>query len=94
MIDSNFIAQLTTKIQEHFLSENDTTHLISKAEIKQLLTDALSSLAIVSREEFDIQQQVLQNTRAKLDQLLKTLSTLEAAQKAPASSAEPALDNL
>lgn len=42
------------------------------------LTAALGRMNLVTREEFDVQQAVLQRTRQKLDRLEKQLAELEA----------------
>ena len=49
--------------------------------IHALLQSAFTKLALVSREEFDVQTEVLRQTRAKLDAIEKQLSALEQAQK-------------
>lgn len=45
---------------------------------KTILQNKLSQLDVVSREEFDVQTQVLIKTRAKLTELEAKLSELEA----------------
>jgi BMFP domain-containing protein YqiC len=45
--------------------------------INALLQGAFTKLALVSREEFDVQAEVLRQTREKLDALEKQLSALE-----------------
>lgn len=45
-------------------------------KLKKLLQQQLSSMDIVSREEFDIQSKVLARTRQKLEQLEKQLTQL------------------
>jgi BMFP domain-containing protein YqiC len=45
--------------------------------IHALLQSAFTKLALVSREEFDIQAEVLRKTREKLEMLEKKLSELE-----------------
>ena len=45
------------------------------------LEAALGKLNLVTRDEFDIQQAVLQRTRQKLEQLEEQLQALEAQQK-------------
>ena len=45
-------------------------------KLKKLLQQQLAQMDFVSREEFDIQSKVLARTRAKLDQLEKTLEQL------------------
>lgn len=77
MINSTFVSHLASKIQDIVFSEHQLPTMISKDEIIQLLTEALSNLDLVSREEFDIQQQVLQNARLKLDKLTQVIENLE-----------------
>lgn len=45
--------------------------------INALLKSALTKMELVSREEFDVQAEVLRNTREKLEVLEKKLSELE-----------------
>jgi BMFP domain-containing protein YqiC len=45
--------------------------------IHALLQSAFTKLALVSREEFDIQSEVLRKTREKLESLEKKLAELE-----------------
>jgi BMFP domain-containing protein YqiC len=49
-------------------------------KIKQILQRKLVNMDFVSREEFDVQTQVLQRTREKLDALEKQVNALEQAQ--------------
>jgi len=45
--------------------------------IQAVLQESISRLELVGREEFDIQQQVLQRTREKLEDLQKRVASLE-----------------
>lgn len=54
---------------------------------KAMLTGALNKMDVVTREEFDIQQQILIKTRTKLSELEVRLAALEA-QMQPAPAAE------
>ena len=45
--------------------------------VQAVLAEAISRLDLVSREEFDIQQRVLERTREKLDALEKQVAELE-----------------
>ena len=47
--------------------------------IQAVLAEAISRLDLVSREEFDIQQRVLERTREKLEALEKQVTELERA---------------
>lgn len=52
-----------------------------ESKVKQVLQSQLSRLDFVSREEFDVQSQVLIRTREKLEAMEKRLAALEAATK-------------
>ncbi|HEX5792473.1 MAG TPA: accessory factor UbiK family protein [Rheinheimera sp.] len=47
-----------------------------EAKVKQVLQSKLAELDFVSREEFDVQRQVLLRTREKLEQLEQQLAAL------------------
>ncbi|TDF35512.1 accessory factor UbiK family protein [Alteromonadaceae bacterium M269] len=47
------------------------------AKVKQVLQSQLSRLDFVSREEFDVQTQVLMRTRTKLEALEKKVEEIE-----------------
>ena len=49
-----------------------------EAKVKAVLQAKLSQLDFVSREEFDVQTQVLAKTRAKLDELERRVAELSA----------------
>lgn len=48
-----------------------------ESNIKAVLQSSLSKMNLVTREEFDVQQALLQRTREKLDKLEKLLQELE-----------------
>ena len=48
-----------------------------ETNLKAVLQASLEKLDLISREEFDIQQKVLLQTRMKLDELEKIVKTLE-----------------
>ncbi|GGF76112.1 ubiquinone biosynthesis accessory factor UbiK [Alteromonas lipolytica] len=54
----------------------------AEGKIKQVLQAQLSKLDLVTREEFDIQTQVLIKTREKLEAMEARLAALEAQQAA------------
>ncbi len=54
-----------------------TTADLPEKELRVLLESALRKLNLVSREEFDAQQAVLQRTRQKLEQLEQQMAELE-----------------
>ena len=49
-----------------------------EAKIKQVLQNKLADMDFVSREEFDVQRQVLLRTREKLEQLEQQVAALMA----------------
>lgn len=56
---------------------------------KAMLTDAFGRMDLVTREEFDIQAELLARTRARLDALEVRLKTLEAGGAHPPVPAAP-----
>ena len=58
--------------------------------VKAMMTQGLSKLDVVTREEFDIQAQVLAKTRAKLEALELRMVELEARLSTQAASSAPA----
>lgn len=56
--------------------KNVATDFENKA--KQIIQSKLAQLDVVSREEFDVQTQVLIKTRAKLDEMSAKIAELEA----------------
>ena len=58
--------------------------------MRALLTAFLNRLDLVTREEFDVQRQVLLRTREKLERLEAQVATLEQRSQASASSARAA----
>lgn len=69
-----FIEEISLKIRE--LVKNSPAGDLEK-NIHALLQSTFTKLALVSREEFDVQAEVLRKTREKLDALEKQLSALE-----------------
>jgi ubiquinone biosynthesis accessory factor UbiK len=76
----NFFNDLQAKINQAI--ENSPAKDIEK-NVKAMLTQGFSRLDLVTREEFDIQSQVLAKTRAKLEALEARVAELEVLQKKP-----------
>jgi len=79
---NNFFNDLQGKINQAI--ESSPAKDIEK-NVKAMMTQGFSKLDLVTREEFDIQNQVLAKTRAKLEALEARVQMLEealAAQKA------------
>ena len=75
MQKANFFDDFQTKINEAF--ENSPAKDIEK-NVKAMLTQGFAKLDLVTREEFDIQVQVLAKTREKLEVLEARVAELEA----------------
>ena len=73
-MNMQFVEDLSAKLRET-LSRSPAGDL--EKNIHALLQSAFTKLALVSREEFDVQTEVLRQTREKLDALEKQLSELE-----------------
>jgi BMFP domain-containing protein YqiC len=58
--------------------------------LRSLMGSAFTKLDLVTREEFDVQQEVLARTREKLEQLEARLAKLEALVLPPQAAAEAA----
>jgi BMFP domain-containing protein YqiC len=69
-----FIENLSSKLKEA-LEKSPVGDL--EKNINALLQSAFTKMMLVSREEFDVQTEVLQRTREKLEALEKKLSDLE-----------------
>lgn len=75
MQKANFFDDFQAKINEAL--ENSPAKDIEK-NVKAMLTQGLAKLDLVTREEFDIQMQVLAKTREKLEALEARVAELEA----------------
>ena len=74
MIDTQKINDLSLKIKE--LIVNSPLGDIEK-NIHALLKSAFTKMELVTREEFDVQSEVLRHTRQKLDALETKLKDME-----------------
>lgn len=70
----NFLNDLQSKINQ--VLENSPAKDIEK-NVKAMLNQGFSKLDLVTREEFDVQTQVLAKTRAKLEALEARIAELE-----------------
>jgi BMFP domain-containing protein YqiC len=68
------IEELSSKLRE-MLAKSPAGDL--EKNIHALLQSTFTKLALVSREEFDVQTEVLRRTREKLEALEKKISDLE-----------------
>ncbi|MBA5605837.1 accessory factor UbiK family protein [Duganella sp. FT3S] len=72
---NTFFNDLQSKINQAI--ENSPAKDIEK-NVKSMMTQGFARLDLVTREEFDIQAQVLAKTRAKLEALEARIAELEA----------------
>lgn len=80
MININLINDLSKKIVEliqHAPSLGDLQDSELDKNIHALIQGAFTKMELVSREEYDVQTEVLRNTRTKLAMLEKKLASLE-----------------
>ena len=77
-MNMHLLEDLSSKLRET-LSKSPAGDL--ERNIHALLQSAFTKLALVSREEFDVQTEVLRKTIEKLDAIEKQLSELEQNQK-------------
>ncbi|CAG0980895.1 Ubiquinone biosynthesis accessory factor UbiK [Methylophilaceae bacterium] len=74
MINTQFLDDLSQKIRE--LANGSPAADVEK-NFRALLQGAFTKLELVSREEFDVQADILRHTREKLVELEKKLAALE-----------------
>ena len=75
MFSSDKINEISNKINE--MIKSSPLADVEK-NINALIKGAFTKMELVSREEFDVQTEVLRNTREKLVKLEATLAELEA----------------
>ncbi len=81
MDKSNFFSDMQNKISQAI--ENSPAKDIEK-NVKAMMSQGFSKLDLVTRDEFDIQAQVLEKTRARLEALEIQVAALEAQLNKPA----------
>jgi BMFP domain-containing protein YqiC len=74
MADTKLFEELDRKMKE-VLAQSPARDL--ERNLRALLTGAFSRLELVTREEFDVQREVLARTRAKLEELETQVAELE-----------------
>ncbi|XXQ67622.1 accessory factor UbiK family protein [Neisseriaceae bacterium B1] len=75
MIAKQLFEDLTTKLGETIA--NSPAKDVEK-NAKAMLSGAFAKMDLVTREEFDVQQQILVKTRIKLSEMEERLAALEA----------------
>ncbi len=95
MIDTKKIEKLARQVHNALPQSLRNLGEDAEQKIRQVLQSQLTKLDLISRDEFDVQTQVLVRTREKLAQLEKRLNDLES-QHPPAlaeSTGEPTPGN-
>lgn len=82
MVNKNVLDEIGAKISE-IVAHSPAKDI--ERNMRTMMTSMLSRLDVVTREEFDVQQEVLKRTRAKLTELEEKVAALESQLK-PASS--------
>lgn len=77
MLDPKFFDDLSRRVAEGMPSGLQTLQNDFERNLRTALEGALRQLDLVTRDEFDIQQAVLQRTREKLEALEKRVTELE-----------------
>lgn len=75
MLNTPWFSEISNKIRE--IVQNSPAGDLEK-NINALLKGAFTKMELISREEFDVQSEVLRNTREKLEILEVRLAELEA----------------
>jgi BMFP domain-containing protein YqiC len=78
MLNNEKLNEISNKIRE--IVKNSPLPDIEK-NIDALLKGMFTKMELVTREEFDVQTEVLKRTRQKLEELEKKLSEIEARKK-------------
>ena len=73
-MDTKFLDELNKKIRD--LIAASPAKDIEK-NLRALMSSAFTRLDLVTREEFDVQQEVLARTRTKLDEMQARITELE-----------------
>ena len=75
------IEELVAKLKESLPDEIDQLKQVGENKLKLVLESALQRLECVSREEYEVQTEVLQRTRQRIEVLEKRISELENSQQ-------------
>ncbi|MFL3023027.1 MAG: accessory factor UbiK family protein [Methylophilaceae bacterium] len=78
MIDKNKIQEISDKISK-IIEDSPISDI--EENINALLQSTFTKLDLISREEFDVQTQVLKRTRLKLEDLEKKIDALQTKSK-------------
>lgn len=71
-----FLDQITDQVND-FIQQTKAGRSEFERNLKALIQSQLNKLDVVSREEFEVQQAILEKTRTQIEQLEKQLAELE-----------------
>ncbi len=77
MPDLPIIDRLMADISRHLPADLGSLRHEVERNVRSVLAETVSRMDLITREEFDIQQQVLMRTREKLEALEKQVAELE-----------------
>ncbi len=77
MVDANFIESLAKQLDAAIPDGLKKMHQQTLEQFKQILQSQLTKLDLVSREEFDIQAKLLEQSIIKINQLEEKIKQLE-----------------
>ena len=77
MNQDNIVNQFIKQFNQAFIPGAQALGDEAQMQARSAMTKALQKMDLVTREEFDIQQAVLQRSREKLDALETQISSLE-----------------
>ncbi len=80
-LDPKKIEDLVTRLTDMLPESVDNTRVEVQKSIKSGFESVLQSLNVTTREEFDVQTQLLTRTRKRLNELQARLDALEAKEK-------------
>lgn len=80
-MDPKFLDDLSHKLADSLPADLKALGTDIEKNMRAVLQNALARMQIVNREEFEVQQAVLQRTREKLEHLEKLVAELEKNQK-------------
>ncbi len=86
MDNARFIDELASKLNK-LLARTPAAEM--EKNLRAILSSAFAKLDLVTREEFEVQREVLLRTRDKLAELEAKLAALEAQSVSSAAAAEP-----
>jgi len=76
MIDQDFIKGLSSKAAALFPAADKARQQL-ETELQQLLKSSLAHLPLVTREEFQVQMEILERANQKISELERKLEALE-----------------